>query len=113
MTSNSEHNTFRGLAVYDINLIRREDDPYLSIYFQNIHQFRVYDIIEIVSGIKSQSLGTVIGHTIKKIKVLLEDGEVTTVLPRNTRLINSFHNLPPGVIIPNTLAYNHSRICLN
>ena len=53
MTNNSEHNTFRGLVVYDINLIRRVDDPYLSIYFQNIHQFRVHDIIEIVSGIKS------------------------------------------------------------
>ena len=113
MTNNIDHNIYRGLAVFDINLIRSEDDPHLSIYLQNINQFGVYDIIEIVSGIKAQSLGTVIGHTIKKLKVLLEDGEVTTVFPRNTRLLNLPPDLPPGVIIPNTLAYNHSRICLN
>ena len=113
MTNNIDHNIYRGLAVFDINLIRSEDDPHLSIYLQNINQFGVYDIIEIVSGIKAQSLGTVIGHTIKKLKVLLEDGEVTTVFPRNTGLLNFVNHLPPGVIIPNTLAYNHSRICLN
>ena len=110
MTNNTVYNTYRGLAVFDTNLIRREDDQNLSIYLQNINQFGVNDIIEIVAGPKAQNLGTVIGKTIKKLKVLLEDGDVTTVLPRNTRLLNLPSDLPPGVIIPNTLAYNHSRI---
>ena len=113
MIKNLTYNTYRGLAIFDSDQIRREDNPHLSIYLQRIEQFRLYDIIEIVTGTKAQSLGTVIGHTTKKLKVLLEDGEITTVLPKNTRLIDTFHNLPPGVIIPNNLAYNHSRNCLN
>ena len=113
MADNPTYNTYRGLAIFDSDQIRREDNPHLSIFLQRIEQFRLFDILEIVKGSKAHSLGTVIGHTRKKLKVLLEDGEITTVLPKNTRLIDTFHNLPPGVIIPNTLAYNYSRICLN
>ena len=107
------YDTYRGLATFNSDQIRREDNPHISIFLQRIEQFRLFDILEIVKGSKSHSLGTVIGHTRKKLKVLLDDGEITTVYPKNTRLIDTFHNLPPGVIIPNTSVYNHSRICLN
>jgi len=107
------YNTYRGLATFFSDQIRRQDNPHVSTFLQRIDQFRFFDIIEIVKGAKSHCLGTVIGHTRKKLKVLLDDGAITTVYPKNTRLIDPLHNLPPGVIIPNTLAYNHSRICLN
>lgn len=106
-TNNLTINTYRGLAAYDYSFIRRQDNSDLSIYLKSIHQFRLHDIIEIISGVKSQKLGTVIGNTRKKIKVVLEDGEVTTVLPKDLRLIHTRHQLPPGVIIPDNLAYNH------
>ena len=106
MNGNPTYTIYRGLATYDTNQIRREDNPNLDIYLQRIEQFRLHDIIEIVSGTKAHRLGTVIGLTTKKVKVLLEDGEITTVFPKNTRLIDSFHHLPPGVVIPDILAYN-------
>ena len=113
INEDTPYNTYRGLATFFSDQIRRQDNPHVSTFLQRIEQFRFFDIIEIVKGSKSPCLGTVIGHTRKKLKVLLDDGGITTVYPKNTRLMDPLHNLPPGVIIPPTLAYNHSRICLN
>ena len=105
MYSTPTYEAYRGFVSYETSLFERVDDPNIFTSYTNIESFYLHDFIRIISGPKSKSLGTVVGRTDTKLKLLLSDGDLITILPTKIVVIGINQDLRPGVIIPEDLAY--------
>ena len=105
MYSTPTYAAYRGFVSYEVSFINRNDDPTIFNAYSDIESFYLHDFIRIISGPKSKSLGTVVGRTDTKLKLLLSDGDLITILPTKIVVIGINQVLRPGVIIPEDLAY--------
>ena len=105
MYSTPTYEAYRGFVSYETSLFERVDDPNIFNSYTNIESFYLHDFIRIISGPKANSLGTIVGRTEKKLKILLSDGDLTTILPKKIVVIGINSDLRPGVVIPGDLSY--------
>ena len=109
MYSTPTYAAYRGFVSYETSFFEREDDPTIFTSYTNIESFYLHDFIRIISGPKSTSLDTIVGRTEKKLKVLLSDGDLITILPKKIVVIGINQDLHPGVVIPEDLSYRAYR----
>ena len=109
MYSTPTYTAHRGLVSYETSFIEREDDPTIFHSYNNIEAFYLHDFIRVISGPKAKSIGTIIGRTETKLKILLSDGDLTTILPTKIVVLGVNQDLHIGVIIPEDLAYRAYR----
>ena len=105
MYSTPTYTAYRGFVSYETSFIERIDDPTIFHSYDNIESFFLHDFIRVISGSKTKSIGTIVGRTETKLKILLSDGDLTTILPTKIVVIGINLDLHICVIIPNDLAY--------
>lgn len=95
---------YREFVSYETSFIEQEDNPTVFNSYTNVELFYLHDFIWIISGPKSNSIGTIVGQREMKLKIILSNGNLTTILPTNIIVIRINQDLHPGVIIPEDLA---------